>query len=210
MTRSIAEIAALSPVIPVVVVEAVQDAVPLAEALLAGGIGIIEITLRTPQALEAAARVAKAVPGIALGIGSVLDHRQLAAARDAGAQFIVTPGTPPKLAEALARSGLPALPGSASLSEMLALRDLGFDHLKFFPAEPAGGAAYLKAVSGPVPELRFCPTGGIDAEKAKAYLALANVPCVGGSWLAPDALVRARDWAGITARAQATLAALRP
>lgn len=210
MTRSIEDIMGLSPVIPVVVVEAVQDAVPLAEALLAGGVGVIEITLRTPQALEAAARVAKVVPSIALGIGSILDHRQLAAARDAGAHFVVTPGTPPKLAEALRKSEMPALPGSNSLSEMLALRDLGFRHLKFFPAEPAGGAPYLKAVSGPVPDLRFCPTGGIDVEKAKTYLALANVPCVGGSWLAPDALVRARDWAGITQRARETLAALRP
>ncbi len=210
MTRSIEDIVALSPVIPVVVVEAVQDAVPLAEALLEGGIGIIEITLRTPQALEAAARVAKAVPGITLGIGSVLDHRQLAAARDAGAHFIVTPGTPPKLGEALARSGLAALPGSGTVSEMLALRDLGFRHMKFFPAEPAGGAAYLKAVSGPISDLRFCPTGGIDAEKAKSYLALPNVPCVGGSWLAPEGLVRARDWAAITKRSAETLAALKP
>lgn len=211
--RPIEEIVALSPVIPVVVLDAPQDAVPLAQALLAGGIGVIEITLRTPQALAAAAAIARSGLDIALGIGSVLDDRQLAAARDAGADFVVTPGTPPMLAQALAQArkadGLPALPGAATASEMLALRSLGFSHLKFFPAEPAGGAAYLKAMAGPLPDLRFCPTGGIDLAKAKSYLALSNVPCVGGSWLVPESAIRARDWASIAANAAETLAALR-
>jgi len=210
---AIEDIVARAPVIPVVVLDAPQDAVPLAEALLAGGIGVIEITLRTQLALQAAASIAKARLDIALGIGSILDHRQLAAARDAGAQFVVTPGAPPALAQALAQmqkvDGVPALPGAATASEMLALRSLGFTHLKFFPAEPAGGAAYLKAVAGPMPDLRFCPTGGIDLEKAKAYLALPNVPCVGGSWLVPEAMIRARDWAGITAKAAEAMAVLR-
>ncbi len=211
--KPIAEIAALSPVIPVVALDAPQDAVPLAEALLAGGIRVIEVTLRTPQALQAAAAIARSGLDIALGIGSILDHRQLAAARDAGAQFVVTPGTPPALAQALAQlekaDGIPALPGAATASEMLALRGLGFTHLKFFPAEAAGGVAYLKALAGPMPDLRFCPTGGIDLEKAKAYLALNSVPCLGGSWLAPEAMIRARDWAGIAARCADALQALR-
>lgn len=210
---AIEDIVARAPVIPVVVLDAPQDAVPLAEALLAGGIGVIEVTLRTQLALQAAASIAKARLDIALGIGSILDHRQLAAARDAGAQFVVTPGAPPALAQALAQmqkvDGVPALPGAATASEMLALRSLGFTHLKFFPAEPAGGATYLKAVAGPMPDLRFCPTGGIDLEKAKAYLALPNVPCVGGSWLVPEAMIRARDWAGITAKAAEAMAVLR-
>lgn len=205
----IEEIVSRSPVIPVVAVEAPEDAVPLAEALLAGGIGVIEVTLRTPRALEAVARIAKAVPRIALGVGSILAPGQIAAARDAGAQFVVTPGTPAALAEALAKSAVPALPGSATPAEMLLLRSFGFTHLKFFPAEPAGGAAYLKAVSGPVPDLRFCPTGGIDLAKAKTYLALPNVPCVGGSWLAPDAAIRARDWATIERLAKEAVAELR-
>ncbi len=211
--KPIEEIMALSPVIPVVVLDAVQDAVPMAEALLAGGIPVIEITLRTHQALQAAAAIAKSGLDIVLGIGSVLDHRQLAASRDAGAQFVVTPGTPPALAQVLAQlrkaDGLPVLPGAATASEMLALRDLGFTHLKFFPAEPAGGAAYLKALAGPLPDLRFCPTGGIDLEKAKGYLALPSVPCVGGSWLVPEAMIRARDWAGIAAKAAEARASLR-
>jgi len=205
---SVEEIVSLSPVIPVVVIEAPEDAVPLADALSAGGIRVIEVTLRTPRALEAASRIAKARPDIALGIGSVLDERQLAEARDAGARFIVTPGTPLRLAEALKASGLPALPGAATPGEMVALRQLGFRHMKFFPAEPAGGIDYLQAVAGPLPDLRFCPTGGIDLARAQAYLALANVVCVGGSWVAPDKLIRARDWAGIEALARAALAAL--
>jgi len=205
-----AQIVGRGPVIPVVVVEAPEDAPPLAMALLAGGIRVIEITLRTPRALEAVALVARGVPDIAVGVGSVLDPTQLAAARDAGAQFVVTPGTPPALAEALLQTGLPALPGCCTLSEILMLRSAGFRHVKFFPAEPAGGAAYLKAVAGPVADMRFCPTGGIDLARAPAYLALPNVACVGGSWLAPESRIRARDWTGITELARQTLAALGP
>ncbi|GIF78525.1 bifunctional 4-hydroxy-2-oxoglutarate aldolase/2-dehydro-3-deoxy-phosphogluconate aldolase [Asanoa siamensis] len=197
------ELLAVSPVIPVVVVEAPADAVPMAEALLRGGVGIIEITLRTPDALAAIAAVARILPGMRVGAGTVVTPDQVEAARAAGATFLVSPGATDALVEAALASGLPFLPGAGTVSEMLALRERGLDTLKFFPAVPSGGRSYLSAVAGPLPDLAFCPTGGITAETAAEWLALPNVGCVGGSWLTPSDAVRAGDWNRIEELARA-------
>lgn len=184
----------VAPVVPVVVIEDVAAAVPLARALLRGGIGIIEITLRTPAALEAIERVAAEVPGIVTGAGTVTSPAQVDAVRAAGASFIVTPGSTDRLVGAALDSGLPVLAGAGTISEMLALSERGLTAMKFFPAEASGGRAYLSSVAGPLPQLRFCPTGGISPANAADYLALPNVGCVGGSWLTPKAAVDAGDW----------------
>ncbi|MEV0717946.1 bifunctional 4-hydroxy-2-oxoglutarate aldolase/2-dehydro-3-deoxy-phosphogluconate aldolase [Asanoa sp. NPDC050611] len=194
MTSTARDLLAVSPVIPVVVVEDPADAVPLAQALLRGGVGIIEITLRTPNAVAALAAVAEAVPEMRVGAGTVTTPQQVEAARNAGAGFLVSPGATEALVDAALASGLPFLPGAGTVSEMLALRERGLDTLKFFPAEPSGGRAYLSAVAGPLPDFAFCPTGGISAGSAADWLALPNVGCVGGSWLTPADAVRARDW----------------
>jgi 2-dehydro-3-deoxyphosphogluconate aldolase/(4S)-4-hydroxy-2-oxoglutarate aldolase len=192
----------LSPVIPVVVVDDVADAAPLAEALLSGGIRVIELTLRTPVALEAIASVRRAVPGIVLGAGTVTSPEQAAQAAEAGASFLVTPGTTDAVLDACTATGLPFLPGASTVSEAMRLAERGLTALKFFPAEAAGGVDYLKSIGGPLPGLRFCPTGGITPANAPSYLALPNVGCVGGSWLTPkDALV-AKDFARIEALAK--------
>ena len=204
MTSIARDLLAVSPVIPVVVVEDVADAVPLAEALLRGGVGIIEITLRTPDALAALAAVAKAVPEMRVGAGTVVTPEQVVAARDAGATFLVSPGATGTLVDAALASGLPFLPGAGTVSEMLALRERGLDTLKFFPAEASGGRGYLSSVAGPLPDLAFCPTGGITAATAADWLALPNVGCVGGSWLTPADAVRGHDWARIERLARET------
>jgi len=204
MPSTARDLLAVSPVIPVVVVEDVADAVPLAEALLRGGVGIIEITLRTPDALAALAAVAKAVPAMRVGAGTVVTPEQVAAARDAGATFLVSPGATDTLVDAALASGLPFLPGAGTVSEMLALRERGLDTLKFFPAEASGGRGYLSSVAGPLPDLAFCPTGGITPATAADWLALPNVGCVGGSWLTPADAVRGHDWARIERLARAT------
>jgi 2-dehydro-3-deoxyphosphogluconate aldolase / (4S)-4-hydroxy-2-oxoglutarate aldolase len=191
-----------SRIIPVLTIETLSDAVPLARALLEGGIDMIEVTLRTKPALAAIEAIAKAVPEIVLGVGTLLNPAQVADAKSAGAQFLVTPGTSPRLAEALIASGLPALPGAVTCSEMLCLLEMGFEELKFFPAQAAGGVEYLKSVAGPLESLRFCPTGGITLVNAPTYLALPNVLCVGGSWLTPKAALAAKDFAAITALAE--------
>lgn len=198
----------VSPVMPVVTIADAATAPALAHALLAGGIGAIEITLRTPAALEAIRRVAGEVPQMALGAGTILSVNDAFAATEAGAHFLVSPGLTPALAHAARDCPAPLLPGVATASEAMAARETGFRLLKLFPAEPAGGCALLRSLAGPLPDLRFCPTGGISVESAPAYLALANVICVGGSWIAPDAAIAAGDWVGITARA-AVAAALR-
>lgn len=193
----------ISPVIPVVVLDDATAAVPLARALLAGGIGIIEITLRTPAALAGIERIAGEVPEIVVGAGTVTSPAEVAEATRAGAAFLVSPGTTQALLAALVDSPLPSLPGCSTVSEALALREQGFRELKFFPAEAAGGPAYLQAAWGPLPDLRFCPTGGVTAERASAYLALPNVPCVGGSWVAPRDAIEAGAWDRITELARA-------
>lgn len=188
----------LSPVMPVVVIEEEAHAVPVARALLDGGIRAIELTLRTPVALAAIERVASELPEIVVGAGTVTSAAQARQAADAGARFLVTPGCTDRLLEGVSGIGLPFLPGAATVSEAMRLAEQGVTSLKFFPAEPSGGAAYLKAIAGPLPDLRFCPTGGITVESAPRYLALSNVGCVGGTWLTPKDAITAGDFERIT------------
>ena len=194
------------PVIPVVTIDRASDAVPLARALLAGGLNVVEITLRTPAALEAARAIVAEVPDIIVGVGTVLRPLDVSHAVDAGADFLVSPGAPAGLVQALADAPVPALPGCSTVSEAMMLAALGFPVLKFFPAEPTGGVRWLSAVAEPLPDIRFCPTGGLNGDNAAAYLALANVLAVGGSWVAPAQAIAAGDFAGITARARVAAA----
>lgn len=184
----------LAPVVPVVVLDDVAHAVPVAQALVAGGLPVIELTLRTPVALDAIAAIAAEVPEITVGAGTVLTPRQADQAVAAGAQFLVSPGATPDLLRGLSGSGVPFLPGTATVSEVMAVLEAGVTEMKFFPAEASGGAAFLKSIASPVPAARFCPTGGITAATAASYLALPNVGCVGGSWLTPADALDAKDW----------------
>ena len=193
----IAALAARAPVIPVLTIERVADAVPLARALVKGGLPVLEITLRTEAALEALRLIAAEVKDAVVGAGTVLNADQLGRATQAGARFAVSPGCTPALAQAVRASGMPFLPGVQTVSEAMALMEQGFRVLKFFPADMSGGLGWLKAVAAPLAGLRFCPTGGVNAETAPAYLALGNVACVGGSWVAPKDAVAAGDWARI-------------
>lgn len=195
------------PVVPVVVIHDLAHAVPVARALVEGGLPVIELTLRTPAALEAIRAIASEVPEILVGAGTVVSAPQVKQAQDAGAQFLVSPGTTPELLSAMADSGLPFLPGTATVSEAMAVLEAGFTEMKFFPAEASGGAAYLGSIASPLPAARFCPTGGITAASAPSYLALPNVGCVGGSWLTPPDALAAGDWARV-ARLAAEAAAL--
>lgn len=197
-TESLLSILKLQPVVPVLIVEDVASAVPLARALVAGGLHAIEITMRTPAALDAVKAVAEEVEGAHVGAGTVLNARDFEAAVKAGSTFIVSPGVAPGVLSAAKDSAVPLLPGAATASEVMTLREAGYDVLKFFPAEQAGGSAYLKALSSPLAGTLFCPTGGISLKNAREYLNLPNVVCVGGSWVAPKELVSAGDWAGIT------------
>lgn len=192
-----------APVIPVLTVHGPDDAVPLAQALVDGGLPVLEVTLRTEGALKAIEAIAHAVPDAIVGAGTVLSASQVEEARSAGSRFLVSPGSTLKLAEAATHAGIPLLPGVATASEAMAMAELGYHVLKFFPAEPAGGVAYLKSLSAPLPHLIFCPTGGIDEAKAKSYLALPNVVCVGGSWITPADAVKAGEWKRITELAKA-------
>jgi 2-dehydro-3-deoxyphosphogluconate aldolase/(4S)-4-hydroxy-2-oxoglutarate aldolase len=200
----------ISPVIPVVTAEDPDHAVPLARALLAGGIGIIELTLRTERALEGLGAIAADLPEILVGAGSVLTPEQADLAVERGAAFLVSPGASLGLLKHLVGLDVPVLPGVATVSEVLTAVDHGLTELKFFPAGPAGGPAYLAAVSGPVPGVRFCPTGGVTVDNMGDYLALRNVPCVGGSWLTPASALAAEDWASVTALSAAAVRAARP
>jgi 2-dehydro-3-deoxyphosphogluconate aldolase/(4S)-4-hydroxy-2-oxoglutarate aldolase len=184
----------LVPVVPVVVLDDLDHAVPVARALVAGGLPVIELTLRTPVALDAIAAIAGEVPEILVGAGTITSPELVARAVDAGAQFLVSPGTTPGLLRELAGSGVPFLPGTATVSEAMAVLEAGFSEMKFFPAEASGGAAYLKSLASPLPAARFCPTGGITATSAPTYLSLPNVGCVGGSWLTPADALAAGDW----------------
>lgn len=209
-TEALLSILQLQPVVPVLMVDRVATAIPLARALVDGGLKAIEITLRTDAALDAIKAVADEVDGAEVGAGTVLNARQYEAAVRAGSRFIVSPGTTQELLDAAARSKVPMLPGAATPSEVMALREEGYAVMKFFPAEQAGGAAYLKSLASPLGGISFCPTGGITAQTAMDYLSLPNVICVGGSWVAPKALVDAGDWAAVTeiaARAKALTAA---
>ena len=187
----------LAPVVPVVVVEDAADAVPLARALVAGGLPAIEVTLRTPDALGAISAIAAEVPDAVVGAGTVITPEQAGEAVAAGARFLVSPGWTDVLLEALRASGVPFLPGVSTASEVVALLERGVREMKFFPAQAAGGTAYLKSLAGPLPQARFCPTGGIGIDSAPEYLALPNVACVGGSWMLPADALAARDWGRI-------------
>jgi len=199
MTAGLLEV---SPVIPVVTIEDPDHAVPVARALLAGGIPVLELTLRTGRALEALTTLSTEVPEILVGAGTVLTPEQADDAVECGARFLVSPGASLRLLRHLRSVSVPVLPGVATVSEILTAMDHGFTELKFFPAGPAGGPSYLKAVAAPVPEARFCPTGGVTPDNMSDYLALTNVPAVGGSWLTPAGLLAEQDWAQITTLAE--------
>ncbi|MDV8148029.1 bifunctional 4-hydroxy-2-oxoglutarate aldolase/2-dehydro-3-deoxy-phosphogluconate aldolase [Arthrobacter sp. B10-11] len=188
----------VSPVIPVVTIADPQHAVPVARALVAGGISIIELTLRTDSALESLERIASEVPDILVGAGTILTPAQADAAMAAGAQFLVSPGVTPALLDHMLQLDVPVLPGVATVGEVMAVLERGITAMKFFPAGPAGGPDYLAAIGAPVPAVQFCPTGGISLASAPDYLSLANVTCVGGSWLTPRAAVEGEDWQEIT------------
>lgn len=198
----IRSILALGPVMPVIVIDDAADAVPLAEALLEGGLQTIEITLRTDAALDAMAEIAHHCPDMVIGAGTVLEKDHARMAKQAGAVFAVSPGATPALIEGCADVGLDLLPGAASASEAMALYEQGFDALKFFPAVPAGGASFLKSLASPLPQITFCPTGGITQQTAPDFLALDNVGCVGGSWLATRVDIANKDFKTITERAK--------
>lgn len=208
-SQRIDAILGLAPVVAILTIEDPGDAVPLARALVAGGLPVLEVTLRTPAALGAIARIAGEVPEARVGAGTVLDAGRMRDAAAAGAQFAIAPGATPALYEAAGEHGLPFLPGVATASELMAGLERGERRFKFFPAEASGGIAALGAWAAPFPMARFCPTGGIDAARAPAYLALPNVACVGGSWMVPRDALASRDWDRIGGLARAA-AALRP
>ncbi|MEV0049633.1 2-dehydro-3-deoxyphosphogluconate aldolase / (4S)-4-hydroxy-2-oxoglutarate aldolase [Saccharopolyspora shandongensis] len=207
--KTAADVLELAPVVPVVALDDVAHAVPLAEALLRGGIRTIEVTLRTPAGLPAIERIAAEVPEMVAGAGTITEPGQAKRAADAGARYLVTPGTTDRLLDDVEASGVPFLAGASTVSEAMRLAERGATAMKFFPAEPSGGVPFLKAIAGPLPGLRFCPTGGISPQTAPNYLALPNVGCVGGSWLAPKDVLAAGDWAQIEQLAR-DAAALRP
>jgi 2-dehydro-3-deoxyphosphogluconate aldolase / (4S)-4-hydroxy-2-oxoglutarate aldolase len=196
------DLLARTPMVPVLVIDSVATAIPLARALVAGGLPILEITLRTETALDAIRAIGEEVEGAVVGAGTVLRPRQLEQVGKVGARFAVSPGATETILDAARDSPVPLLPGAATASEVMRLLECGHRFMKFFPAEPAGGIAYLQALSSPLPEARFCPTGGIDAKRARTYLSLSNVVCVGGSWVAPGDAVRTGDWARVKALAK--------
>ena len=199
-------ILSVAPVIPVVIIEDQAQAVPLARALVAGGLRVIEVTLRTAAGLDAIRVIAAEVPEAIVGVGTVLDPAQFFAAGEVGARFAVSPGATARLLDAVEGHAVPYLPGVGTPAEAMMLIERGYRFAKFFPAEPAGGARYLSALASPLPQLRFCPTGGISSENAPRYLALPNVICVGGSWMVGRADVAAGNWSAITAAAAAAYA----
>lgn len=194
-----------APVIPVIVIDDIAHAAPLAQALVAGGLSVLEVTLRSAPALEAITRMAQ-IDGATLGAGTVITPQDAQDAKDAGAQFAVSPGATPALLDACEQIDLPMLPGAATASEAMALLERGYDMLKFFPAEASGGAPALKAIGGPLPQISFCPTGGVSPANAESYLSLKNVLCCGGSWVAPRDLMAAGRWDEITDLARAATA----
>lgn len=202
-TEALRTILRAAPVVPVLVIDDLAAAVPIARALVSGGLPAIEVTLRTPVAAEAIRAIAAEVEGATVGAGTVLTPVQVELAVDAGAAFLVSPGTTPDLLSEAEDAPVPFLPGAATATEAMVLAERGYRYLKFFPAEPAGGVAYLKALASPLPDTLFCPTGGITAASAPDYLALKNVICVGGSWLVPPASVASGDWASIAAMSAA-------
>jgi 2-dehydro-3-deoxyphosphogluconate aldolase/(4S)-4-hydroxy-2-oxoglutarate aldolase len=205
--RQLANLLRAGPVVPVITLERVEDAVPLARALVAGGLRLLEITLRTPAAADAAAAIIRDVPDAIVGIGTVLTPKDLERAQALGARYALSPGATPDLLEAASRSTMPFIPGIATASELMMALAHGFQTVKFFPAVAAGGIPALKALAGPFPQARFCPTGGVDEKNAKDWLALPNVVAIGGSWISPATDIRAQAWDEITAKAQRAIAA---
>ena len=203
MNKQLIEIMQASPVIPVIAIEHPDHALPLARALVAGGIRVLEVTLRTPHGLDAIRAIAEQVPDAIVGVGTLTRPEELAQAREAGAVFGVSPGLTPALVAAAKTSGLPLLPGVMTPSEVMAAREAGFFQLKLFPAVPAGGVGMLNAIAGPLPDVLFCPTGGVSQDNAAQFLACRNVACVGGSWLTPSDAVKAGEWDRITSLAKA-------
>ena len=201
MSTDVEMIMNTSPVMPVLVIERVEDAVPLAKALVAGGLKVLEVTLRTEAALAAISAIADAVDGAIVGAGTVTEPWQLQAVQEAGGVFAISPGATPALLQAGIDSDLPYLPAISTVSELMVAMGYGYRAFKFFPAETSGGTPALKSIAGPFPEVKFCPTGGISPGNFLDYLALPNVGCVGGSWVVPGELIRQQDWAGITALA---------
>ena len=196
-----AEYCRLAPVVPVIVVDDLAHAAPLARALVAGGLPVLEVTLRTPAALDAIRAMADVAGGV-VGAGTLLTPADVKATKAAGAMFGVSPGATDRLLDACAEHDLPLLPGAATASEIMALLERGYTVQKFFPAEQAGGSSYLKSIGAPIPQVSFCPTGGISLKNARDYLVLSNILCVGGSWVCPRDKMAAGDWAGITALAR--------
>ena len=197
-----AQICSLAPVVPVLVVDEVSHARPLAEALVTGGLPALEVTLRTPVALDVIREISQ-VDGGVVGAGTILTEEDILAAKNAGAMFGVSPGATDALLDAAEKAGFPMLPGATTASEAMRLLERGYTVQKFFPAEAAGGAKALKAIGGPLPQIRFCPTGGVSPDNASDYLSLANTICVGGSWVAPKSAVTSGDWLAITKLANA-------
>ncbi|GGO53322.1 2-dehydro-3-deoxyphosphogluconate aldolase / (4S)-4-hydroxy-2-oxoglutarate aldolase [Roseovarius pacificus] len=202
ISRRTRALCTLVPVIPVLVIDDPATAAPLARALVAGGLPVLEVTLRTPAALDAMAQMAQ-VEGAIVGAGTVLTAEDVKACKTAGASFAVSPGSTPNLLDACEAAALPVLPGAATATEVMTLLERGYDMLKFFPAEASGGVPALKAIGAPLPQVSFCPTGGITPDSAPSYLALRNTLCVGGSWVAPPDAILAKDWDRITELARA-------
>ncbi|EJB63312.1 keto-hydroxyglutarate-aldolase/keto-deoxy-phosphogluconate aldolase [Helicobacter pylori Hp H-42] len=198
MQDKIIEVLQISPIVPVVVVENIKDAVPLAQSLIEGGIPIIEVTLRSSCALEAIELIAKNVPKMRVGAGTILNLTQLEQAQNRGAEFLISPGLTIKLLEHAKKKDMPLIPGVSSSSEVMQALELGYNALKFFPAEYCGGVKLLNAFNGPFKGVKFCPTGGVSVDNMRSYLALENVVCVGGSWLTPKDLVQNKEWDKIT------------
>ena len=198
MSRTIKDIMAISPIVPVMVINNVEHAVPLAHALVKGGLKVLEITLRTPAALESIRRIRAEVPEAIVGAGTIINIETLNKAIDAGAEFIVSPGTTDKMIDAALATGIPLLPGIANPSQAMCLLEKGITEMKFFPAEAAGGIPMLKSIGAPIPQISFCPTGGVSQKNVKEYYNRSNVACVGGSWMCAASLVDAEDWGEIT------------
>ncbi|GAA8691043.1 bifunctional 4-hydroxy-2-oxoglutarate aldolase/2-dehydro-3-deoxy-phosphogluconate aldolase [Helicobacter pylori] len=208
MQDKIIEVLQISPIIPVVVIENIKDAVPLAQSLVEGGIHIIEVTLRSSCALEAIELIAKNVPKMRVGAGTILNPTQLEQAQNRGAEFLISPGLTIKLLEYAKKKDMPLIPGVSSSSEVMQALELGYNALKFFPAEYCGGVKLLNAFNGPFKGVKFCPTGGISADNMHSYLNLENVLCVGGSWLTPKHLIQNKEWDKITEICKRSLASI--
>lgn len=197
---------AMGPIVPVLVIEHVEDALPIAEALMAANINVLEVTLRTPSALQVIETIATNLPQAIVGAGTVTNRELLQRSRDAGAKFAISPGLTKDLLKAGNEEDIALIPGISSISELMDGIDFGYDHFKFFPAEASGGVKAIKSIGGPFPNIKFCPTGGINLDNVNSYLSLSNVACCGGSWLVSDSIIKQKNWSAITELAQQALA----